>query len=179
MNGPEEPFETFDPNLRRRMEAQARREFEAAESEAAALASRRRRLVDVAWEAAQSGSRVAIRVGRRELAGGPIYARNDLVSLRTRRAEVEVYLPNIDAMFFVPGSDGEGYAPGRGETFAARLAMLQLAGGAVEIVCRGGEVRFDGWIDQVARDHVVVETSHGAVFVALESIAYVVHSRRR
>ena len=47
------------------MEARARREFEAAESEAALLAARRRRLADVAWEAAQSGRQVSVTVGRR------------------------------------------------------------------------------------------------------------------
>lgn len=172
MSGPCPPMEPFDPRLHRRMEARARREFEAAESEAALLAARRRRLADVAWEAIQSGNRIRIRVGSRELAGTPIYARNDLMSLETENGQVDVYLPNVDALFVVRGTVAGRSVPRDAETFRARLSMLQLKRRRAEIVCRGGEARFDGKIEYVARDHVSIRTSRGGVMVALEAIAY-------
>ena len=169
-----EPLDPFDWNLARRMEARLRREFEAAESEAALLAARRRRLADVAWEAAQSGKQVSIRVGSRQLAGKPLYARNDLMSLETANGRVDVYLPNVDAMSVTP-SPAEGLSVRKEvETFVARVAMLQLTRERVEVVCRGGEARFDGTIEYVARDHVALAGSRGEVLVALEAIAYLV-----
>ena len=156
------------------MEARARREFETAESEAALLAARRRRLADVAWEAAQSGEQVSITVGSRRLAGRPLYARNDLMSLETPNGRVDVYLPNIDAMTVTP-SRVQGRSVGKEvETFAARIAMLQLTRDRVEVVCRGGEARFHGTVEYVARDHVALAGSRGEVLVALRAIAYVV-----
>lgn len=169
-----EPLDPFDWSLLRRMEARVRREFEAAESDAALLAARRRRLADVAWEAAQSGKQVSVRVGSRQLAGKPLYARNDLMSLETANGRVDVCLPNIDAMT-VTQSRAEGLSVRKdAETFAARIAMLQLTRERVEIVCRGGEARFDGTIEYVARDHVALAGSRGEVLVALEAIAYLV-----
>ena len=156
------------------MEARARREFEAAESEAALLAARRRRLADVAWEAAQSGRQVSVTVGRRRLAGRPLYARNDLMSLETPNGRVDVYLPNIDAMTVTPSPSQGRSVSQEVETFAARIAMLQLTSERVEIVCRGGEANFHGTIEYVARDHVALAGSRGEVLVALESIAYLV-----
>lgn len=169
MNG---PLESFDPRLHRRMEARARREFEAAESEAALLAARRRRLADVAWEAIQSGSLIRIRVGGRELGGTPIYARNDLLTLVTGNGQVEVYLPNVDALWVIPGSSAGSSVPKGVETFKARVAMLQLNRQPMEIVCRGGETRFAGEIEYAARDHLSLRTSRGSVMIALEAIAY-------
>lgn len=167
-------MDPFDWSLLRRMEARVRREFEAAESEAALLAARRRRLADVAWEAAQSGKRVSVRVGSRRLAGRPIHARNDLMSLETANGRVDVYLPNIDAMTVTP-SPIQGRSVGKEvETFAARIAMLQLTRERVEVVCRGGEPRFHGTIEYVARDHVALAASRGEVLVALRAIAYLV-----
>ena len=151
-----------------------RREFEAAESEAALLAARRRRLADVAWEAAQSGKRIHVRVGSREVAGRPIYARNDLMSLETPNGRVDVYLPNVDALSVAPSSSEGRSVPKDVETFAARIAMLQLTRERVEIVCRGAEARFDGTIEHVARDHVALAASRGTVLVSLEAIAYLV-----
>ena len=168
----------FDPNLDRRIEARARLEFEAAELEAAVLAARRRRLVDVAWEAVHSGRRIRVRVGDREVGGTPVYARNDLVSLETTGGLVEVYLPNVDALV-VTSRSGEGRSVHKEvDTFAARMAMLELSREHVEIVCRGGEPRFEGKIDHVARDHVSVKTALGTVLVALQSIAYLVRRPR-
>ena len=168
------PFGPIDPNLQRRMEARMRREFEAAESEAALLAARRRRLADIAWEATQAGKRIQIRVGSRKVAGMPTYARNDLMSLRTPNGILEVYLPNIDALLVMPGfSQGRSVAKDV-ETFAARMAMLQLTREHVEIVCRGGDPRFDGTVDYVARDHVAVTSAAATVFITLGAIAYVV-----
>lgn len=170
---PQSP-DPFDWSLARRMEARLRREFEAAESEAALLAARRRRLADVAWEAAQAGRQVTVRVGSRHVVGKPLYARNDLMSLETANGRVDVCLPNIDAMSVAP-------APGHGvsvrkdvESFAARISMLQLTSERVEVVCRGGEARFYGTIEYVARDHVALAGSRGEVLVALDAIAYVV-----
>ena len=174
MTGLPEATEPFDQNLHRRMEARLRREFEVAESEAALLAARRRRLVDVAWEAAQSGKRISIRVGSRQVTGVPLYARNDLMSLETANGRVDVYLPNVDAMSVMP-SPTEGRSVGKGvETFAARVALLQLKKAQVEIVCSGGEAAFGGTIHYVARDHLALTTLQGEVFVALEAIAYLV-----
>ena len=170
-----EPLDPFDWSLARRMEARLRREFEAAESEAALLAARRRRLTDVAWEAAQSGKQVSVRVGSRQLAGKPLYARNDLMSLETPNGRVDVYLPNIDAMSVAPSPGGRGLSARQEvETFAARIAMLQLTRDRVEVVCRGGEARFAGTIEYLARDHVALAGSRGEVLVALEAIAYLV-----
>ena len=147
---------------------------EAAESEAALLAARRRRLADIAWEATQAGKRIQIRVGSRKVAGMPTYARNDLMSLRTPNGILEVYLPNIDALLVMPGfSQGRSVAKDV-ETFAARMAMLQLTREHVEIVCRGGDPRFDGTVDYVARDHVALTSAAATVFIALGAIAYVV-----
>ena len=170
-----DPLEPFDPLLRRRMEARARREFEVAESEAALLAARRRRLADVAWEAIQSGSRIRIRVGSRELAGTPLYARNDLMTLETGNGQVDVYLPNIDALSVVPESTLGRSVPKGVETFRARVSMLQLSRKRMEIVCRGGETRFSGEIEYVARDHLSLRTSLGPVLIALEAVAYLTH----
>lgn len=174
MSGSPDPLEPFDPRLHRRMEARVRREFEAAESEAALLAARRSRLADVAWEAAQSGKRIHIRVGSRQLAGTPIYARNDLMSLQTANGRADVYLPNVDAMLVTSGStEGRSVLKGVG-TFKARVSMLQLGSRQVEVVCRGGEPRFDGAIDYVARDHLCLQTPRGPVLVTLEGIAYLI-----
>ena len=175
MSGILDPLEPFDPRLRRRMEARARREFEVAESEAALLAARRRRLADVAWEAIQSGSRIRIRVGRRELAGTPTYARNDLMTLETGNGQVDVYLPNVDALSVVPESTLGRSVPKGVETFRARVSMLQLSKKCVEIVCRGGETRFGGEIEYVARDHLSLRTARGPAMIALEAIAYLTH----
>ena len=169
-----EPLDPFDWSLARRMEARLRREFETAESEAALLAARRRRLTDVAWEASQAGKQVIVRVGSRQVGGKPLYARNDLMSLETANGRVDVYLPNIDAMSVTPSSAGGRSVRKEVETFAARIAMLQLTRERVEIVCRGGEARFDGTIEYVARDHVALAGPRGEVLVALEAIAYLV-----
>lgn len=175
MSGTLDPLEPFDPRLRRRMEARARREFEAAESEAALLAARRRRLADVVWEAIQSGSRVQIRIGSRELAGTPVYARNDLMTMETGNGQVDVYLPNVDALSVVPKSTLGRSVPKGVETFRARVSMLQLSRKRTEIVCRGGETRFGGQIEYVARDHLSLQTSRGSVLIALEAVAYLAH----
>ena len=174
MSRPEELLEPFDPNLHRRMEARVRREFEAAESEAAILAARRRRLADVAWEAAQSGRRIRIVVGSREVEGIPVYARNDLMSMETPNSRVDVYLPNVDALLVISASTEGRSVPKDVETFTARIAMLQLTREHVEIVCRGGEARFDGTIKYVARDHVALTAARGTIFVALEAVAYLI-----
>ena len=175
MSGTLDPLEPFDPRLRRRMEAHARREFEAAESEAALLAARRRRLADVAWEAIQSGSHIRIRVGSREIAGTPVYARNDLMTLETVNAQVDVFLPNVDALSVAPASTVGRSVPKGVDTFRARVSMLQLGRKRVEIVCRGGETRFEGEIEYVARDHLSLHTSRGSVLIALEAVAYLTH----
>ncbi len=172
MSGYEERLEPFDPRLHRRMEARARREFEVAEAEAALLAARRRRLVDVAWQAIQSGSEIRIKVGSRELAGEPTYARNDLLILETVNGQADVYLPNIDALSVAPGRTPGRSVPQGVETFRARVCMLQLKRRRVEVVCRGGETRFVGDIEYVARDHLALRASRGEVMVALEAIAY-------
>lgn len=172
MSSYETPAEPFDPRLHRRMEARARREFEMAEAEAVLLAARRRRLADVAWEAIQSGDEIRVQVGSRELMGEPSYARNDLLILDTANGQVDVYLPNIDALSVVPGVAAGRSVPKGVETFRARLSMLQLKRRRVEIVCRGGETRFDGAIEYVARDHLALQTSQGGMMVALEAIAY-------
>ena len=174
MSGSRDSLEPFDPNLHRRMEARVRRELESAESEAALLAARRRRLVDVVWEAAQSGSRIHLSVGNHEVTGMPVYVRNDLMSLETPAGRVEVYLPNVDTLSVTTAS-----AEGRSilkdvETFAARIAMLELTREHIEIVCRGGRARFEGTLEHVARDHVSLACSRGTVLVALEAIAYLV-----
>ena len=173
-SGSSGPFGPIDPNLHHRMEARVRREFEAAESEAAILAARRRRLADIAWEAAQSGRRIQIRVGSRKVAGTPTYARNDLLSMETSNGVLEVYLPNVDALLVTPGSTEGRSVVKEVETFAARMAMLQLSREYVEIVCRGGDARFDGTIDYVARDHIALAAAHETVFITLEAIAYLV-----
>lgn len=172
MSSYEKPAEPFDPRLHRRMEARARREFEMAEAEAVLLAARRRRLADVAWEAIQSGDEIRVQVGSRELMGEPSYARNDLLILDTTNGQVDVYLPNIDALSVVPGVAAGRSVPKGVETFRARLSMLQLKRRRVEIVCRGGETRFAGAIEYVARDHLALQTSQGGMMVALEAIAY-------
>ena len=174
MAEPPEPLDPFDWSLARRMEARVRREFEAAESEAALLAARRRRLADVAWEAAQSGGQVSVKVGSRQVAGKPLYARNDLMCLETDNGRVDVYLPNIDAMSVTPSPSEGTYVRKEVETFAARIAMLQLTREHVEVTCRGGEARFSGTIEHVARDHVALAGPGGEVLVALEAIAYLV-----
>lgn len=156
------------------MEAQARREFEAAESEAAVLAARRRRLVDAAWEAVHTGRRIMVRAGARSLAGVPVYARNDLVTMETSKGVADLYLPNIDALAVGPEAAGGRPAPKEAETFAARLAMLQLTRTEVEIVCRGGGAEFGGILDYAARDHAALTNSMGTVLVALDAIAYLI-----
>ncbi len=171
---PERPDlpEPFDRSLSRRMEGQARREFEAAESEAALLAARRSRLADVAWAAAQAGSRVTIRVGRRQVTGTPTFARNDLMSLETPNGRVDVCLPNIDALSVTPTrTEGKPIRP-EVDTFVARAAMLQLTTERLEVVCRGGEASFEGTVAYVARDHLALATFRGQILVALEAVAY-------
>lgn len=156
------------------MEARARREFEAAESEAAVLAARQRRLVDAAWEAVQTGRRLTARAGGRALSGLPVYARNDLVTMETSKGDADLYLPNIDALAVGPEA-GEGRpALEEAETFAARLAMLQLSRPEVEIVCRGGGAEFSGTLDWAARDHAALTNARGTLFVALDAIAYLI-----
>ncbi len=168
------PSEPFDPALHRRMEARARQEFEAAESEAAVLAARRRRLVDAVWEAVHRGRRIVVSVGRRTVSGAPVYARNDLVTMETAAGIVDIYLPNIDALV-VTDEAAEGRPADKDvETFAARVSMLQLSKFEVEVVCRGGGPGFNGTIDYAARDYVALKGAMGTVFVALEAIAYLI-----
>lgn len=161
------------------MEARARREFEAAESEAAVLAARRRRLVDAAWEAVHTGRRMTAKAGRRALTGVPVYARNDLVTMETSKGVADLYLPNIDALAVGPESAEGRPVPEEAETFAARLAMLQLTRPEVEIVCRGGGAEFSGTLDWAARDHAALTNARETVFVALDAIAYLIRRPHR
>lgn len=165
----------FDLGLHRRMETRIRQEFEVAESEAAILAARQKRMSDVAWEASQAGRMVRIQVGKRRLDGLPVYARNDLMTMETPNGRAEVCLPGVDALMVLP-TFGEGRPESHTvETFHSRMGMLQLLDAHFEVVCRGGESCFTGKIDCVARDHVAVTTAIGQIHVALDRVAYVTH----
>lgn len=165
----------FDQGLRRRMEARLKEEFEIAESDAMILAARRKKLSDLAWEASQAGQVVRVTVGKRRLEGLPVYARNDLMTLRCRHGKTEVRLTGIDALM-VTSTEEEG----RPETqsigsFLSRMGLLQLTDEDFEVVCIGGEPTFRGRIGHVARDHMAVITAIGQVNVALARLAYVIH----
>ena len=162
----------LDASLQRKMEMIARQEAEEAERDAATLAVRQRSLVDVAWEATQSGRGCVVRIGELEFQGVVAYARGDLMTVETPGGMVEVQLGNIDSLRVVSDVDGAGRSvPNEAESFAARMSMLQLSKENVEIVTCGATSRFSGRVTNVARDHVVIDATGGALFVPLDSIA--------
>lgn len=174
-----DPPDEIDPALTRRMETVTRREMEAAERQAVDLAARRRTLVDVAWEAVQSGRAVVVRIGQFEISGLVVYARGDLISVQTTFGMVEVQLGGIDSLQIARSPSGEGRSvPREAESFVARMSLLQLDNEEVEVVCRGALTRFEGRVRSVGRDHIVMDTPHGQVFVSLLAVACVIRRPR-
>lgn len=165
----------IDPALARSLDALARREMEAGELDAADLAKRQRRLIDVAWQAVQSGTRLTIRVGEVEFTGLPVYARGDLVSLDTTYGTIEFQLGSVDAIREETTAFEAGRpVPAEAESFAARLALLQIGREPVEVVTLNATWRGEGTLDAVAVDHIVLETSSGPAYVRTGSIACVI-----
>ena len=169
--------DVLDPDLRRRMDSRARRESEKAEQQAAVLSVRRRRLADAAWEAAQYGRIVEVRAGTFQAEGTALYARRDLLSLRTPRGGLEVCLPNVDALFIRSATSPGRSLPMEDESFAARLAAMQIHGERVEVVGRGGANRFRGRLEAVARDHLTLESPQGETLIPLRAVACVIRPR--
>lgn len=159
------------------MDSRARRESEKAEQQAAVLAVRRRRLADAAWEAAQHGRVVEVRAGTFEAEGTALYAQRDLLSLQTVRGGLEVCLPHVDALFIRTATSPGRSLPRETESFAARLAEVQMRGEQVEVVGRGGANRFRGRLEAVARDHLALESPHGQTLIPLRAVACVIRPR--
>lgn len=173
MGEAEHPIEGLDPNLERRLDAMAREQLAQAEEQAADLAARSRTLVDVAWAAVQAGKTVTIKSGPAEHAGLAIYARGDLLSVRSRFGIIEVNLTAIDALVVSPDSSGQGRAvPREAESFAARLALVALDREVVELTMRQSGRRIEGSVATVARDHVVLQTGQGEMYIRLEAVAW-------
>ena len=169
--------DVLDPDLRRRMDSRARRESEKAEQQAAVLAGRRRRLADAVWEAAQHGRKVEVRAGAFQAEGTALHAQRDLLSLRTPRGGLEVFLPNVDALFIQSAASPVRSRPMKAESFAARLAEMQIRGEQVEVVGRGGANRFRGKLEAVARDYLALESPQGETLIPLWAVACVIRPR--
>ena len=169
--------DVLDPDLRRRMDSRARRESEKAEQQAAVLAARRRRLADAAWEAAQYGRLVEVQAGDFEAEGTAFYACRDLLSLQTVRGVLEVCLPNVDALIIRSDASPAHFLPVEAESFAARLAEMQIYGENVEVVGRDGANRFQGRLETAARDHLALESPRGQILIPLRSVACVIRPR--
>ena len=134
-----------------------------------------RTLVDIAWEAVQSGREAVIRIGRLEITGLAVYARGNLMSIESSFGMVEVQLGCIDSLQIASSPSAPGRSvPSEAESFVARLSMLQLANENVEVVCRGGQSRFEGSVRAVGRDHIWLDTAQGGVFVVIDSVAFVI-----
>lgn len=163
----------FEPGLERRLDAEMRRELEAAEREAGKLAAKRRTIADVARSVVDRGDTVTVASDGLEFTGTGIYARGDLLTLRSRAALVEVNLGAIDWLRLEASVDTGGRSsPIEAESFAARLGLLELTAERVELVGRGGNPRVSGVIAAVARDHVVVDSADGKRwFLRLADIA--------
>ena len=171
MDATPDSAEEIDPALVRRMEAITRQEMELAERQADDLAARQRTLVDIAWEAVQSGREAVIRIGRLEITGLAVYARGNLMSIESSFGMVEVQLGCIDSLQIASSPSAPGRSvPSEAESFVARLSMLQLANENVEVVCRGGQSRFEGSVRAVGRDHIWLDTAQGGVFVVIDSV---------
>ncbi|HWB73140.1 MAG TPA: hypothetical protein VG452_13070 [Egibacteraceae bacterium] len=175
VEGPGEPHDAELARLSRRLRAELRAEAEAYEQLAATDLLRGRRLADVAAELVSRGDVVALGFAPWTFTGTVIYAAGDLATLRVRGGEVDVNLGVPLYLRVVERVRAGGLDRGRGpQTFLARLAEHEAAGGAVELGSRALGEQLHGVLRAVARDHVVfVDRQAQTWYLATAAIDYV------
>jgi hypothetical protein len=160
--------------LRESVGEEFRAEAEETERLAAVAARRGRTLLDVAAELRSRGDRVAVVAGGRTFLGQVVYVGSDLLRLRLASGDpVDVNVSVPLTVSVVEQSRSCGVAAGTGPaTLRARLLELEIDRAIVEVVTtEGTAVR--GRVDAVGRDHLLVRTDDGEVFVSTAAIAAV------
>ncbi|MGH8910324.1 MAG: hypothetical protein ACRD0K_28475 [Egibacteraceae bacterium] len=176
---PVEPSPFDDPDLQR-LDAALTAEFRAEAREYERLAAldhlRGRQMADVALELLHRGDVVAVEFGRRTFTGTVAYTRADLLCLRTRTAQVDVWLEaplTLHVRRRVPaGGLSRGVGP---SSFKARLSEHEAAHTGVAVGRRGHSAELRGRIRAVAQDHLVMDVERRPqCYVPLSAIGYVV-----
>lgn len=172
-----------DPDLRRlaaEMAAELRAEAGEYERLAALDALRSRAVSEVALELLHRGDVVAVELARRSFVGTTIYAAGDLLCLRTRTEDVDIWLQAPLGLRVVEHVRSGGLSRGLGcASFKARLCEHEASGGEVVIGCRlSGNGELAGRVHAVAIDHLVIEAVSGQRwYVSLRAIDYVATRR--
>ena len=171
----------LDPALERRLDAQLRREMAGAERDAERLAAKRRTLAEVVRTAVDRGDEITVATRDAEFTGTGVYARGDLLTLRTASALVEVHVAALDwVRVDRRASAGGRTSPVEAESFAARLGLLELSAETVTIVGRSGSPRVAGRISAVAVDHAVVTaTDQREWYLPLRAMTFVIRELPR
>ncbi|MGH8929142.1 MAG: hypothetical protein ACRDZO_00505 [Egibacteraceae bacterium] len=172
-----DPFD-WHPELRR-LDAELTEEFRAEAREYERLAAldhlRNRRLPDVALELLHRGDVTAVELARRTFTGTVVYAVADLLCLRTRTAQVDVWLEaplTLHVLERVPDG-GRSRTPGP-SSFKGRLCEHEASGDEVTIGRRHHASELTGRIRAVALDHLVVEAGSGpGCYVPLTIVDYI------
>jgi hypothetical protein len=175
---PMEPSSFNDPDLQRldaAVSAEFRAEAQAYERLAALDHLRSRRLDDVALELLHRGDVVAVEFACCTFAGTVVYAVADLLCLRTRTVQVDVWLEASLTLHVLErvraGGLSRGVGPG---SFKARLFEHEAAGTEVVIGRREHPAELKGRIRAVAQDHVVVDVGRRPqCYVPLRIIDYI------
>ena len=153
-----------------RVEREVRREQQVAEADARQLHLASRALVDVAWEAMQSGHRIRLLWNGGEVADVPIAAVGDLVVMRTDDGAVGIHVPTLSSVE-VSGERRDGGSAGDRtvESFKGWCRMIEAR--AVRVSLLGGSV-VEGSLTVVASDHLLLKNRNGHdVAVATSQVA--------
>lgn len=172
-----DPFD-WHPELRR-LDAEFTEEFRAEAREYERLTAldhlRNRGLADVALELLHRGDVAAVEFPRRTFTGTVVYTATDLLCLRTRTAEVDVWLEAPLTLHVLERvrDGGASRSPGPG-SFKARLCEHEASGNDVTIGRREHASEIRGRIRAVALDHLVVEAGSGPpCYVSSRTVDYV------
>lgn len=175
---PRDPSPFDDPDLQR-LDAALAAEFRAEAQEYERLAAldhlRHRRLPDVVLELLHRGDVVAVELARQSFVGTVVYAVADLLCLRTKTEDVDVWLEAPLTLHVLERARSGGLSRGVGpSSFRARLAEHEAAGTQVTIGRREQPAPLRGRIHAVALDHLVVEPGRRPpCYVPLRVVDYV------